>query len=136
MNPLLSGVVSFFSFQGSYISGAFWFAVLLNLKHIYAYVAPAYLVYLLRNYCFPNAPATATLKELNAHFSVRRFAELACTVLAVFIVSFGPFIAMNEMGNVISRLFPFRRGLSHAYWAPNFWALYNTVDKVATFAGK
>jgi len=29
-----------------------WFAALLNLKHIYLYVAPAYGVYLLRNYCF------------------------------------------------------------------------------------
>lgn len=122
--------------QGSYVAGAFWFAVLLNLKHIYAYVAPAYLVYLLRNYCFPNAQANASLKELHAHFSMKRFTELGCTVLGVFIVSFGPFLVMNEIGNVIGRLFPFKRGLSHAYWAPNFWALYNTADKFASVAGQ
>ena len=38
------------------LEGSFWFAVLLNFKHIFLYIAPAYFVFLLRSYCFrPSA---------------------------------------------------------------------------------
>lgn len=38
--------------QSKHLQGALLFTLLLNLKHIYLYVAPAYGVYLLRSYCF------------------------------------------------------------------------------------
>ncbi|XP_046563377.1 probable dolichyl pyrophosphate Glc1Man9GlcNAc2 alpha-1,3-glucosyltransferase [Haliotis rubra] len=118
--------------EGRNISSAFWFTVLLNLKHIYLYIAPAYFVYLLRCYCFRSAP-DGTIQWRS--FSITRLFSLGLTVMSVFGVSFGPFIYMGQLPQVLSRLFPFKRGLCHAYWAPNFWALYNVADKAATITG-
>jgi len=114
--------------QSQFLLGGLWFAVLLNLKHIYLYVAPAYFIFLLRSYCFQSRSKKLSLRD----FSVTRLLSLGLLVLATFAISFGPFL--HQIEQVAERLFPFRRGLCHAYWAPNFWALYNTADKVLTIA--
>lgn len=120
--------------QGQCLAAAFWFAVLLNLKHIFAYIAPAYVIYLLRNYCFLKNGVYGS--KAWWYHAFNRATKLGIVVLAVFLASFGPFIFFGQMYQVLSRLFPFKRGLCHAYWAPNIWALYNFADKAATIVGR
>ena len=100
---------------------AFLFASLLCFKHIYLYLAPAYFFYLLRTYCL--SPSWRP-QPVNV-------AKLGIVVLSPILLAFGPFIAMGQLEIVFKRLFPFQRGLCHAYWAPNFWALYSFADRVA-----
>ncbi|KAM6316482.1 dolichyl pyrophosphate Glc1Man9GlcNAc2 alpha-1,3-glucosyltransferase isoform 3-T3 [Aegotheles albertisi] len=119
--------------QKRYLEGAFLFAVLLHFKHIYIYVAPAYGIYLLRSYCFTANNADGSLKWRS--FSFLHVTLLGLIVCLVSALSLGPFIVLGQLPQVISRLFPFKRGLCHAYWAPNFWALYNAVDKALTILG-
>ncbi|KAJ7068165.1 glycosyltransferase family 57 protein [Mycena amicta] len=106
--------------NGNKLASGILFAVLLNFKHIYMYLAPAYFVYLLRSFCFSPS----------GKLEIKNFLSLANSVIAVFILSFGPFIVMGQIPQVLSRLFPFTRGLNHAYWAPNAWALVTAVDRV------
>ncbi|XP_031550038.1 probable dolichyl pyrophosphate Glc1Man9GlcNAc2 alpha-1,3-glucosyltransferase isoform X2 [Actinia tenebrosa] len=126
--------------EGRNIEGAFWFSILLNFKHIFLYIAPAFFVYLLRSYCFKSnaeKPEKASWL-LGVHlwdFSPLRLMKLGFFVIFVFVLSFGPFILLNQLPQLFSRLFPFKRGLCHAYWAPNIWALYNVVDKAVAIIG-
>ncbi|XP_074649792.1 dolichyl pyrophosphate Glc1Man9GlcNAc2 alpha-1,3-glucosyltransferase-like [Tubulanus polymorphus] len=119
-------------FQGNMVEAAVWFSVLLNFKHIYLYVAPAYFVYMLRKHCFMKNQA-GVLEWMSESFE--RLVQLGAVVVGIFALSFGPFILKGQLKDVLARLFPFKRGLTHAYWAPNFWALYNFIDKVLTFVG-
>ncbi|KAI8644519.1 glycosyltransferase family 57 protein [Parasitella parasitica] len=115
--------------RNNLLASGILFAILLNFKHIYLYMAPAYFVYLLKAYCF-------TTQENGNRFSFSRLITLGGSVMAVFGISFGPFLYLNQLPAVFQRLFPFTRGLCHAYWAPNFWALYAGADRVLIILGK
>ena len=106
---------------------AFAFAVLLNLKHLFLFAAPLYFVQLLRDHVLQRHPPL----PLRAA-AVRRLMSLAALVLGVFTLSIGPFAVIGQLGQLATRLFPFGRGLIHAYWAPNAWALYTFADRLGT----
>ncbi|KAJ3178463.1 glycosyl transferase [Geranomyces variabilis] len=113
--------------ENQHILGAILFAVVLNFKHIYLYQAPAYFIYLLRAYCFTDSTRLSS-------FSPSRLMALGASTAVVFTASFGPFA--RHLPQIAARLFPFKRGLCHAYWAPNFWAVYAFVDRVAVVVAR
>lgn len=108
------------------LRGGILFAVLLCFKHIYLYLAPAYFVYLLRAYCLSRSNVLQP--------QILNIIKLGVSILAVFGVAFGRFAAWGQLEQLKSRLFPFSRGLCHAYWAPNVWAVYSFVDRLLIMA--
>ncbi|KAI4353964.1 hypothetical protein L6164_002879 [Bauhinia variegata] len=108
--------------EGRDLMGGFVFAILLCFKHLFAVAAPIYFIYLLRHYCRGGI--------------IRGFGRLfilGTVVAMVFAAAFGPFVYLGQIEQVIRRMFPFGRGLCHAYWAPNFWVFYIIADKVLAF---
>lgn len=108
--------------QSSLLWSGITFAILLCFKHIYLYLSLAWFVYLLRAYCL-DPRSIRRPRFQNA-------LKLGIGVLGVFGLAFGPFVYWNQLLQLKERLFPFSRGLCHAYWAPNIWAIYAFVDRV------
>lgn len=67
-----------FIMRKSYLPGALCYCILLNMKHIYLYYAPAYVLYYLVNYLPPLREAF-----------VIRCAKLAVVLILPFVLSFG-----------------------------------------------
>ncbi|KAH9467910.1 hypothetical protein Pst134EA_011530 [Puccinia striiformis f. sp. tritici] len=143
---------------------ALLFASLLNFKHIFIYLSPPYLIYLLRGYCIEernhdhqrsssSSPELKSKKNIDQHpiiinnkktLSFIKLIKLGLIVIGVCIISFGPFLIFNNDDDkdtqqvvnlsgiiqILKRLFPFKRGLNHAYWAGNIWSIYSTLDRI------
>lgn len=120
---------------GRPVLAALLFSSLLQLKHLFVYIAPAWTVYLFRSYLLPMWPTNAMAWSA----LLDRTIKLGAATLAPFALSVVPFVLSAVHGDVApsivlramyERLFPFHRGLMHAYWAPNVWALYAAADRV------
>ncbi|PWN49028.1 hypothetical protein IE53DRAFT_388766 [Violaceomyces palustris] len=128
--------------QSRPLLSAFLFSSLLNLKHIYVYIAPPYLVYLLRSHVMkpsPAPPSAAGGASSGFQRALERLLLLGLVTLLPFAFSLVPLLLtgldhpagpIGVVSQMVSRLFPFSRGLNHAYWAPNAWALWTFVDRV------
>ena len=129
------------------------YAILLTMKHLYITLAPLYFFYLLRRHCYvvvvdrknrrkksekkydtTNNNDNKTMTTLQ--FSFGRFVILATVTLLCFIGPFVPFLLQpnpkEQIQQIMTRLFPFNRGLVHDYWAANIWAIYLFGSKVVT----
>lgn len=111
--------------KSTVLLSGFLFAILLCFKHIYLYLAPAYFVFLLRAYCL-GPKSILDIKFGNT-------IKLGVGIIAIFGAAFGPFAYWGQMPQLLSRLFPFARGLTHAYWAPNIWAVYSFTDRILIY---
>jgi alpha-1,3-glucosyltransferase len=114
-------------FHGYHLGAAVSFACLLTLKHLYLVLVPWYSVYLFRRYCFVR-------KGSQDRFCFERFATLGCCTVLTLLVPFIPFLIAGNVTSflqqLVSRLFPFQRGLIHDYWAGNLWAFYAGFGKI------
>ncbi|EGT34974.1 hypothetical protein CAEBREN_21094 [Caenorhabditis brenneri] len=128
-NSMLTGIFllsMYFIDSGRLLMAALTFSVLLNFKHIYVYYALGYVFYYLVNY-FQFSPVEKILGN------VPKAILLAVSLLLPFAISIFPFFhasGIQGLQAIATRLFPVSRGLTHAFWAPNFWALYNFTDLV------
>jgi alpha-1,3-glucosyltransferase len=134
-NGFLLGVLMLSAIKinnGQHLTGALLFCILLNMKHLFLALGPAYFVYLLRFHCLhPHKTCWNTHCAISGFAA--RFSVLGVLVIGIFAITWAPFFlagGLPALQQIFKRLFPFGRGLCHAYWAPNVWVLYNVVDMV------
>lgn len=136
--------MSVLAYQRRPLLAATLFSSLLNFKHIYLYMAPAYFVFLLRSYVVPPGSNRRSLIGALERLMIVGFFTLLPVVLSLGPLALSGLMThhsqgttttwpyhtpLEELQQLVLRLFPFGRGLTHAYWAPNVWAWYTAIDR-------
>ncbi|KAI0986639.1 hypothetical protein GJ496_000023 [Pomphorhynchus laevis] len=111
--------VAFHIMNGNLVFACFIYGCLISMKHTYICYAPGIAMYLLHKN-----------RNLDPTLLILQIVQFGFSAAVPILVSFMPFILTGNINNVFCRLFPFHRGLTHTYWAPNAWAIYNTLDIV------
>ena len=96
--------------------GSVLFTVLVCFKHIFIVFAPILGLFVLGS----------IFSKTQGAFSELLLISYSCA--KILVIAFLPFISKGQLKNIIKRIFPVQRGLIHAYWAPNFWAIYSCLD--------
>jgi len=110
--------------RGRFYSGAVVYVTLIFFKHIFLYCAPVYFIYFLRHHVSsPKSPIGR----------IKRLFITACIVASISALALYPLYVTDQLYAALSRMFPFGRGLTHSYWAPNVWAVYSFLDRFLGF---
>lgn len=114
------------------VLGVLLYTFLLLLKHLYVFAAPVIGVYLLRR-IWLEASENSKYWHRRATYALLAVWKIATPAILLITVTIWPVIKENPtkvLLKILERLMPWDRGLTHAYWAPNVWAIYNTLDRI------
>lgn len=124
--PLSLLYLSLSALQYSYFPlAAAIFTLAINSKHTMLPIALPLVVYVLSSMRCSRS-------------TIPRLIFTATVAVSAFLIPWIPFFVNGRwplLKQISSRLFPFKRGLLHANWAPNFWAFYAVIDKLLTRFG-
>jgi alpha-1,3-glucosyltransferase len=113
-------------------AGAAAYTALVCSKHLFAAVGPVFAAYFALLALRPPGGGGFGVKAATA-------AAVALPVASVLALTFAPFYLAGgpaALAAIARRLAPLDRGLVHAYWAPNAWALAAGVDAAGAAVAK
>lgn len=96
--------------------GSVLFVILVCFKHIFIVFAPVLGLFVLFSIFAREGKG------------IYELLLISYSCIKVILIAFLPFIFKGQIYKIAERLFPVHRGLMHSYWAPNFWALYSSLD--------